>query len=176
MCDTAYSEVLTCPHSNRSASTSGNTRWSLPGSLRDDRRRAPSGPLTAQIGICDPCNHECVFCWDHPPRDRQDADTANRFGLDRPGIMPLERLKGIVDDLHALGTRRIDLIGRGEPLLNRSALDMIRYAKGLGMQVVMCTNGSRLFEPIARELVAARADRLNISLNAGTPRPTRTST
>jgi radical SAM protein with 4Fe4S-binding SPASM domain len=131
--------------------------------------RAPSGPLHVQIGICDPCNHECVFCWDHPPKDRANADTEQRFGLARPGVMRLELFKGIVDDLHDLGTRRIDLIGRGEPLLNHSALDMVRYVKARGMQTAMVTNGSRLFEPIAKGLVAAGADRLNVSLNAGTP-------
>lgn len=131
--------------------------------------RAPSGPLQAQIGISDPCNHECVFCWDHPPDDRENADTAQRFGLARPGVMRLEQFKGIVDDLYDMGTRRIDLIGRGEPLLNRSALDMIRYAKGRGMQLMIVTNGSRLFEPIAKGLVDARIDRVNVSLNAGTP-------
>jgi MoaA/NifB/PqqE/SkfB family radical SAM enzyme len=131
--------------------------------------RAPSGPLHAQIGISDPCNHKCVFCWDHPPTDRENADTAERFGLARPGVMSLEQFKGIVDDLYDMGTRRIDLIGRGEPLSNRSALDMIRYVKGRGMQLWMVTNGSRLFEPISRGLVATRTDRLSISLNAGTP-------
>jgi radical SAM protein with 4Fe4S-binding SPASM domain len=131
--------------------------------------RAPSGPLQAQIGISDPCNHECVFCWDHPPDDRESASTTQRFGLARPGVMPFERFKGIVDDLYDMGTRRIDLIGRGEPLLNRSALDMIRYVKGRGMQLLLVTNASRLFEPIAKGLVAARADRVNVSLNAGTP-------
>ncbi|MBV8889116.1 MAG: radical SAM protein [Alphaproteobacteria bacterium] len=130
--------------------------------------RAPSGPLQAQIGISDPCNHECVFCWDHPPDERENADTTQRFGLARPGVMPLDRFKGIVDDLYDMGTRRIDLIGRGEPLLNRSALDMIRYVKGRGMQLLVVTNGSRLFEPIAKGLVEARTDRVNISLNAGT--------
>ena len=124
--------------------------------------RAPSGPLHAQIGICDPCNHECVFCWDHPPEDRENADTANRFGLARPGVMSLDLFKGIVDDLFDLGTRRIDLIGRGEPLLNRDALNMIRYVKARGMQLSMVTNGSRLFERIAEGLVAAKADRVNI--------------
>jgi MoaA/NifB/PqqE/SkfB family radical SAM enzyme len=131
--------------------------------------RAVSGPLQAQIGISDPCNHQCIFCWDHPPHDRETADTAQRFGLARPGVMSIERFKGIVDDLYDMGTRRIDLIGRGEPLLNRAALDMIRYVKGRGMQLLMVTNGSRLFEPIARGLVAAQADRVNVSLNAGTP-------
>jgi MoaA/NifB/PqqE/SkfB family radical SAM enzyme len=97
------------------------------------------------------------------------ADTAQRFGLAPPGVMPLEQFKGIVDDLYDMGTRVIELIGRGEPLLNRSALDMIRYVKGRGMQLLICTNSSRLFERVAEGLVAARADRVNVSLNAGTP-------
>ena len=130
--------------------------------------RAPSGPLHAQIGICDPCNHECVFCWDHPPDDHASADTTERFGYARPGVMPLDQFKGIIDDLHDLGTRQIDMVGRGEPLLNRAALDMIRYVKGRGMRLQMVTNGSRLFEPVAKALVEAGADRLNVSLNAGT--------
>lgn len=139
------------------------------GSLGLTGGRAPSGPVQAQIGISDPCNHECVFCWDHPPKDREDEDTAKRFGLARPGVMSLEQFKGIVDDFYNMGTRRIDLVGRGEPLLNRSALDMIRYAKGRGMHLVLCTNASRLFEPVAKALVEVGVDRVNISLNAGTP-------
>lgn len=131
--------------------------------------RAPSGPLHAQIGIADPCNHKCVFCWDHPPDERENVDTENRFGLARPGVMPLEQFKGIVDDLYDLGTRRIDLIGRGEPLLNRSALDMVRYVKSRHMQALLFTNGSRLFEPIAKGFVDCKIDCVHISLNAGTP-------
>jgi MoaA/NifB/PqqE/SkfB family radical SAM enzyme len=130
---------------------------------------APSGPLQAQIGINDPCNHRCVFCWDHPPEDRENEDTTRRFGLERPGVMSLEQFKGIVDDLYKLGTRRIDLIGRGEPLLNRAALEMIRYVKGRNMQLLLCTNASRLSESIAEGMVAAGMDRVNVSLNAGTP-------
>ena len=49
--------------------------------------RALTGPVQAQIGVSDPCNHECVFCWDHPPKDREPAATADRFGLPRPGVM-----------------------------------------------------------------------------------------
>jgi MoaA/NifB/PqqE/SkfB family radical SAM enzyme len=139
------------------------------GSLGLTGSRAPVGPVQAQIGISDPCNHECVFCWDHPPKERENADTANRFGLARAGVMPLDRFKGIVDDLYDLGTRRIDLVGRGEPLLNRSAVDMIRYVKGRGMYLLLCSNASRLFEPVARDMVANGLDRLNVSLNAGTP-------
>src|SRR5438477_12339164 len=88
--------------------------------------RTPSGPLQAQIGINDPCNHKCVFCWDHPPDERENDDTKNRFGLARPGAMSLEQFTNIIDDLHQLGALRIALIGRGEPLLNPHALEVIR--------------------------------------------------
>ena len=131
--------------------------------------RAPSGPLQAQIGINDPCNHKCVFCWDHPPDERENDDTKNRFGLARPGVMSLEQFTKIVDDLYQLGTRRIDLIGRGEPLLNRHALEMIRYVKARKMQLLLCSNASRLSEAIATGMVEAGLDRMNVSLNAGTP-------
>ena len=130
---------------------------------------APSGPLNAQIGISDPCNHKCVFCWDHPPEDRANEKTQSRFGGDMPGLISFDQFKGIVDDLYDLGTRRVDLIGRGEPLNNRSALDMVRYAKTRGMQLSLCTNGSRLLAPIADALISARLDILNVSLNAGSP-------
>jgi MoaA/NifB/PqqE/SkfB family radical SAM enzyme len=131
--------------------------------------RAPAGPLNAQVGISDPCNHECVMCWDHPPDDRQDSDTAERFGLERPGVMSLDTFRSIVDELHRLGTRSVDLTGRGEPLLNRAFPDMIRYAKGRGFQVLVTTNASRLSEPLAREMVAVGVDRVSASVNAGTP-------
>ena len=131
--------------------------------------RAPYGPLRAQIGISDPCNHRCVFCWDHPPDDRESADTADRFAGARPGVMSLQQFKEIVDDLYAMGTRRIDLVGRGEPLTNRHVLEMIRYAREHDMQLLMVTNGSRLSERIAKGIVEAGVEHMNVSLNAGTP-------
>jgi MoaA/NifB/PqqE/SkfB family radical SAM enzyme len=128
---------------------------------------APSGPLHAQIGVCDPCNHRCVMCWDHPPDERESGSTADRFGQQMPGLMTFERFRSVADDLHALGTRRIDLVGRGEPLLNGAIDQMVRYAKDRGFMVTLCTNASRLTDARARLFVEAGLDRMNVSLNAG---------
>jgi MoaA/NifB/PqqE/SkfB family radical SAM enzyme len=46
---------------------------------------------------------------------------------------------------------------------------MIRYVKDRKMQLLLCTNASRLSETIAKGMVAAGLDRVNVSLNAGTP-------
>jgi MoaA/NifB/PqqE/SkfB family radical SAM enzyme len=108
------------------------------------------------------------MCWDHPPDDRQSESTSERFGFQPQELMALEMFRSLVDDLFQLGTRRIDLVGRGEPLLNPAAVDMVSYAKSKGMLVLLCTNGSKLSEDKAESLVAAGLDRLNISLNAGT--------
>ena len=129
------------------------------GSLGLTRGRAPVGPLHAQIGICDPCNHRCVMCWDHPPEERHSEATAERFGYERPGLMSLATFRTIVDDLHALGTRRIDLVGRGEPLLNPAVVDIVAHAKARGMLLVLCTNASKLSPDIADRFVALGLDR-----------------
>jgi MoaA/NifB/PqqE/SkfB family radical SAM enzyme len=123
------------------------------------------GPLYMQISISDPCNHRCVMCAYHPPTD--ESVRLGQFGGDLPGLMPPEDFKRLVAELRALGTRQIDLVGRGEPLLHPHAAEMVAYAKDSGFTVTMTTNGSRLDATTARKLLDARLDRIRVSLNAG---------
>lgn len=127
------------------------------------------GPLHAQIGVADPCNHRCVMCWDHPPADRIDEGTTLRFAGFREGLMSLGEFRRVIDDLYRLGTRRVDIVGRGEPTLNKHIAEMVEFAKSRSMYITMTTNGSRLNDNLAARFVAAGLDRLKISLNAGTP-------
>jgi MoaA/NifB/PqqE/SkfB family radical SAM enzyme len=122
------------------------------------------GPLYMQISISDPCNHRCVMCAYHPPGD---AAGLGQFGGESPALLSLVEFKGLIDELRGLGTRQIDLVGRGEPLLHPHAAEMIAYAKDRGFTVTLTTNGSRLDEATARELIDARLDRIRVSLNAG---------
>jgi MoaA/NifB/PqqE/SkfB family radical SAM enzyme len=109
------------------------------------------------------------MCWDHPPDDRVNPDTDNRFGGQPFKMMSLQDFTAIIDDLYALGTRRIDLVARGEPLLNKAAIDMVAYAKNKGMYVDMVSNASPLTPQKNLALVNAGLDRLQVSLNAGIP-------
>jgi MoaA/NifB/PqqE/SkfB family radical SAM enzyme len=143
--------------------------WIGAGSLGLTGGRAPVGPLHAQVGVSDPCNHRCVMCWDHPAEDHKSASSENRFGHIAPGMMSLERFRDVVDDLHRLGTPRLDIVGRGEPMLNKALEDMVAYAKELRFLVTLCTNASQLGPERSERLVAAGLDRVNVSLNAGTP-------
>src|SRR6185369_2951301 len=116
------------------------------------------GPLYMQIRISDPCNHRCVMCAYHPPADHGDA--LGQFGGELPGLMPRTEFEHLVDELQALGTRQIDLVGRGEPLLHPHAADMVAYAKDRGFTVIMTTNGSRMDGTTARKLIDSRLDRI----------------
>lgn len=131
------------------------------------RDRPVTGPLYAQISISDPCDHRCVMCEYHPPSEA--SPPIAQFGGRRPGVMDLTTFKQITDDLHRLGTRQIDLVGRGEPLLNPAALDMVAYAKQRGMRVTMTSNGSRLSRERAQAFVELGLDRYRVSVDAARP-------
>jgi MoaA/NifB/PqqE/SkfB family radical SAM enzyme len=135
--------------------------WGLTGD------RAVRGPLYAQISVCDACDHRCVMCPYHPPEPPSKARRFEAFGGEAPGVMSVDVFRAVVDELHALGTRRLDLVGRGEPLLHPNLVELVTYAKARGMAVAITTNGSRLDGERARALVAQRVDWLRVSLNAG---------
>jgi len=130
-------------------------------------KRHPSGPLEVQIGIADPCNHRCVMCCYHPPEERKNDFTIASFGDSKQGLMDLQTFKDTIDDLYAMGTRNIELAGRGEPLLNKHATEMIAYAKSRGFTILLTTNASRLSAGVAEALVEAGLDRMHVSINAG---------
>jgi MoaA/NifB/PqqE/SkfB family radical SAM enzyme len=122
-----------------------------------------SGPLYAQLSVSDLCDHRCAMCPYHPPSE---PPTLAPFGGTRPGLMSLETFTRLVDDLHALGTRRVDLVGRGEPLLNPRIAEMVAHAKSRGFTVTLISNGSQLDERLAGALLQGGLDRLRVSLDA----------
>jgi MoaA/NifB/PqqE/SkfB family radical SAM enzyme len=132
--------------------------------------RPLTGPLYADISISDPCNHRCVMCHFHPP----DKETPlSQFGGRQPGMMDMATFEQVTEDLYRLGTREVDLVGRGEPLLNPHAIDMVAHAKKRGFRVKMISNGSRLNAERAGRLADLGLDLYQVSINAARRRRTR---
>ncbi len=121
--------------------------------LAAGRDRAPL-PEIIQIESTNICNARCVFC----PRDRMER---------RQGVMDVALYRKVVDETAALGIGSIRLHNYGEALIDRNLVEKIRYAKAHGIaEVGLISNGSLLTEPLARAVVEAGLDAINISVDA----------
>ena len=80
------------------------------------------------------------------------------------GIMKWELYTRIVDEAVRLGVYSIKLSWRGEPLLNKRIVDMVRYAKQKGIkEVAFLSNAEFLDRKTAEALVDAELDWLSVS-------------
>jgi sulfatase maturation enzyme AslB (radical SAM superfamily) len=123
--------------------------------LATGRDRSPRLPDIVQIESTNLCNAKCVFC----PRDEMDR---------RQGVMTMELFKKVADECAALGITHVRMHNYGEPFLDKKLVEKVRYAKEKGIaEVGMISNGSLITEPIARGMIEAGLDAINISVDAG---------
>jgi MoaA/NifB/PqqE/SkfB family radical SAM enzyme len=118
------------------------------------RDRAPTLPEIVQIESTNLCNAKCVFC----PRDDMHR---------RQGVMSMELFRKVVDECADLGITHVRVHNYGEPFLDRHLIDKVRYAKQKGIaEVGMISNGSLITETVARNMIEAGLDAINISVDA----------
>jgi sulfatase maturation enzyme AslB (radical SAM superfamily) len=122
--------------------------------LATGRDRAPHLPDIVQIESTNLCNAKCVFC----PRDEMHR---------RQGVMDVDLFRKIVDECAALGITHVRVHNYGEPFLDKQLVEKVRYAKQRGIaEVGMISNGSLISEEIARGMIEAGLDAINISVDA----------
>lgn len=122
--------------------------------LATGRDRAPALPEIVQIESTNICNAKCTFC----PRDEMHR---------RQGIMSFDLFRKIVDECAELGITHVRVHNYGEPFIDRRLVEKVRYAKDRGIaEVGMISNGSLITEPVARGLIEAGLDAINISVDA----------
>jgi MoaA/NifB/PqqE/SkfB family radical SAM enzyme len=122
--------------------------------LATGRDRAPRLPEIVQIESTNICNAKCVFC----PRDEMHR---------RQGVMSFDLYRKVVDECAALGITHIRVHNYGEPFVDRRLVEKVRYAKEKGIREVgMISNGSLINEVVARGMIEAGLDAINISVDA----------
>src|SRR5262249_8510201 len=122
--------------------------------LATGRDRARRLPDIVQIESTNLCNAKCVFC----PRDEMHR---------RQGVMAMDLYKKIVDECATLGITHVRVHNYGEPFLDRQLVEKVRYAKERGIaEVGMISNGSLIAEELARGMIDAGLDAINISVDA----------
>ncbi len=121
--------------------------------VRAGRDRAPL-PEIIQVEATNLCNARCVFC----PRDRMQR---------KQGIMEMALYAKVVDEAAALGIPHVRLHNYGESFIDRQIVEKIRYAKSRGIREVgLISNGSLVTAALARAIVEAGLDAINISVDA----------
>jgi len=122
--------------------------------LAAGRDRAPRLPEIVQIEATNICNAKCTFC----PRDDMKR---------RQGIMDMALYRKIVDECASLGIGHVRMHNYGEAFVDKKLPEKIAYAKSKGIREVgVITNGSLLGPDVAKAVVEAGLDAINVSLDA----------
>jgi len=102
------------------------------------------------------CNLKCVHCY-------SDSEATSY-----EGELTGDEVRRVLDDLAAFRVPAV-LFSGGEPLIRPDILELVAYARGLGLHVVLSSNGTLITPEIARRLVELKLAYVGISLDSATP-------
>nr|MDO8091594.1 radical SAM protein [Candidatus Sigynarchaeota archaeon] len=92
------------------------------------------------------CNLKCRMCF------QRKLSSEYRRRMYRSELST-ERYLSLIEELAGMGTRRVHVVGGGEPLLRRDILDIMAAVKRFGMEGVLTTNGTLFSEGMIRRIV-----------------------
>jgi radical SAM protein with 4Fe4S-binding SPASM domain len=87
-------------------------------------------------------------------------------GKPLPDELDTEEGKKLLDEIAAIDEFRSLVITGGEPLMRPDILELVGYARSLGLEITLATNGTLLTRDIARELKRMGVVNVAIGLNA----------
>jgi len=101
---------------------------------------AYAGPFSATVDLTQRCNLQCPGCYEHSPILRQ-YRVKDQRKLKDISVTLFDKVCG---QLREIGTREINIIGYGEPLLHPEFVKCLEIAKNTGAAVRVITNGTRI--------------------------------
>ena len=124
------------------------------GNFQQALRVFDNKPWVAHLYVTEQCNLDCHYCNEYDN------------GIPHPSAADLKKWMKHIRDL---GVARIGFQG-GEPLKHPDIVELVRYAKSIGLSPVsMSTNGFLLTRQLLTELEKAGLDKLQISVDRMTP-------
>ena len=111
------------------------------------------------------CNLACEHCY---------LDAGGKPLVESPAFadrseLSTEECFRVADEIAAFAPESVTILTGGEPLLRRDILEIVRYAAGIGLWVVVGTNGVKVTAPLAGILKEAGVRGLALSLDALDP-------
>lgn len=120
--------------------------------LYDDKYINFGAPICVFFDITNRCNLNCFYCFSNDNNLRK----AQINGL------TTDEIKRILIDLSEAGTKVVEFSG-GEPLVHKDFLEILRYAKDLGLEVSFVSNGTLFTKEICEKL-SSLVSHINITL------------
>src|SRR3989338_6131943 len=91
------------------------------------------------IELSNVCNLSCPGCF----TKRADESWTERGKRRLPNEMSFDEQAALLREAARLGTRAVDIVGAGEPMLDARFTDIVDVINGLGMQAVVFTHGAQ---------------------------------
>lgn len=127
-------------------------------------RKTFIGPDHVVIDPTNNCDNNCIGCWTRSPLLGDKAAPEEW----RKQQLPYETMISLIDDLAAMGAKRIRFTGGGEPFVHPRIMDLLAYVKQKDLICAVTTNFSAVSEKRARTIGELGVDEVTISLWAGT--------
>jgi radical SAM protein with 4Fe4S-binding SPASM domain len=83
-----------------------------------------------------------------------------------PGELDTEEGKRLLESIANIGEFRMLALGGGEPLIRPDIVELIAYARKLGLEISIATNGTLLTTELAREFKRLGVTNIAVGLNA----------
>ncbi len=99
-----------------------------------------SRPITFELDITNRCNNKCPSCFGFHP------------GLDAAQIKRSD-IRRILRQVKAAGGKAVTFTGGGEPTVHPDIAHALRYARSLGLDTALITNGLKLDAGLARTVL-----------------------
>lgn len=116
-------------------------------------------PYLVALNLTERCNLACAHCY-------LDAKVLKEGAVDELGTADVKRVLGEIADV---GPEAMVVLTGGEPMLRRDLPEIARHASGLGLMVVVGTNGMLLRPDRIKELQAAGVSGVGISVDSLIP-------
>ncbi|MBF0382235.1 MAG: radical SAM protein [Magnetococcales bacterium] len=114
------------------------------------------GPLVAEVGIVNGCNHNCLHC------DFQQFEPYGKHNK----YLDLDVFKDFARDFAEMGGVELFFAGNGEPMLHPNFTQIISFAKTLGIDCTLSSNGQILTKKNAEKLLP-NLNWIRCSVNGG---------
>jgi AdoMet-dependent heme synthase len=113
-------------------------------------------PLVVSWNVTKRCNLKCSHCY---------INASNQTPCDE---LNTEEAKKLIDQISEV-SRPLLVLSGGEPLLRKDLFELIRYGTEKGLRIGVGSNGSLIDASVAKDLRAAGAKTVSISLDSRSP-------